>query len=308
MAYRDADLNVDKAVFLPKMTHHDMDAPPWWQFHRKKMIYVDGFAEKGHRGLMQFMLIRSNGPEKFRAWEAEFRDVFAYISSLEPPKYPYAIDQPLAQRGRVAFNRVCAECHGTYTSAPPAPLSPRGRGVGGEGVSRDQSLNPHPSPLPKGEGTDYPERLIPIDEVGTDPVRLTALGPEHRTAYGKSWFADYGKLANLRDPGGYIAPPLDGVWASGPYFHNGSVPTLWHVLHPAERPVVWRRSPTVFDPQRVGPQIETYAERPAAVTAGWEKRLYFDTRAFGKSAAGHEFPTRLSEDEKRAVLEYLKTL
>ncbi|MDX1944323.1 MAG: c-type cytochrome [Pirellulaceae bacterium] len=273
MAYRDADLNVAKDVFLPKMTHHDMDAPPWWHFRRKKMLYADGFAAKGHRGLMQFMLIRSNGPEKFRGWEEEFRDVFAYLSSLTPPKYPYAIDQPLAERGRVAFNRVCAECHGTY-----------------------------------GSSAEYPERLIPIDELGTDPVRLAALAPEHRAAYGNSWFADYGKLPNLSDPGGYVAPPLDGIWASGPYFHNGSVPTLWHVLHPSERPIVWKRSPTAFDTERVGPQVETFATRPATITAGWEKRLYFDTRAFGKSAGGHEFPNRLSDDEKRAVLEYLKTL
>ena len=41
--------------------HHDMDAPPWWYFYKKERLYIDGFAEKGHRGLMQFMLI----PEKW---------------------------------------------------------------------------------------------------------------------------------------------------------------------------------------------------------------------------------------------------
>ena len=71
MAYRDADLTVHKSRPPPKMVHHDMDAPPWWHFKRKKMIYIDGFAEKGHRGLMQFMLVPQNGPEKFREWEAD---------------------------------------------------------------------------------------------------------------------------------------------------------------------------------------------------------------------------------------------
>jgi hypothetical protein len=113
MAFRDADLNVDTRRPIPPLTNHDMDAPPWWHFQRKKQLYIDGFAEKGHRGLMQFMLVKQNGPEKFRQWEAEFRDVYAYLSSVEPPKYPYSIDQPLADRGRVAFNRVCAG-HGTY--------------------------------------------------------------------------------------------------------------------------------------------------------------------------------------------------
>jgi hypothetical protein len=273
MGLRDADLNFDASRGIAKMTHHDMDAPPWWHFRRKKMLYIDGFAAKGHRGLMQFMLVRSNGPEKFRGWEAEFRDVYAYLSSIEAPKYPYKIDRELAAAGQTAFNRVCADCHGTY-----------------------------------GKDSQYPEKLVPIEEVCTDRVRLDALSPAHRDAYGQSWFAGYGKLDNLKDPGGYVAPPLDGVWASGPYFHNGSVPTLWHVLHPAERPVVWKRTNAGYDEKRVGPHVETYDRLPTEITAGWQKREYFNTRSFGKSAAGHEFPNQLTAAEKLAVLEYLKTL
>ena len=273
MAYRDADLGVHRDRSMPKMVHHDMDAPPWWHFKRKKMIYIDGFAEKGHRGLMQFMLVPQNGPQKFRQWEADFRDVFEYISSIDPPKYPFPIDSQLAEQGRVTFNRVCSECHGTY-----------------------------------GPGSNYPERIVPIEELGTDRVRLDSLSPSHRDAYGESWFADFGRKANVSQPRGYVAPPLDGIWASAPYFHNGSVPTLWHVLHPDERPTVWSRRDDEFDPKRVGPRIESFADLPSEVTAGWQRRQYFDTRAFGKSAAGHEYPSALSEAEKRAVLEYLKTL
>ncbi len=273
MGLRDPDLNFDAKRGVPQMTHHDMDAPPWWHFQRKKMLYIDGFAEKGHRGLMQFMLVRSNGPEKFRGWEEDFRDVFAYISSIQPPKYPFPIDEKLAAVGQAAFNRVCADCHGTY-----------------------------------GKDGRYPEKLVPIEDVGTDRVRLDALTPAHRDAYGASWFANYGKLANLRDPGGYVAPPLDGIWASAPYFHNGSVPTLWYVLHPGERPVVWKRTLADYDPKRVGLEIETFTHLPAEAAAGWQRREYFDTRAFGKSAKGHDFPDELTADEKLALLEYLKTL
>jgi mono/diheme cytochrome c family protein len=273
LGLRDADLNFDASRGVPKMTHHDMDAPPWWHFRRKKMLYIDGFAAKGHRGLMQFMLVRSNGPERFREWEAEFRDVFAYLSSIEPPKYPFPIDRDLARAGAQAFSRVCAQCHGTY-----------------------------------GDGGKYPEKLVAIDEVGTDRVRLDALTPAHRDAYGQSWFAHFGKLDNLKDPGGYVAPPLDGIWASAPYFHNGSVPTLWHVLHPSERPVIWKRQGKAYDQNRVGPAIEALDALPTDITAGWQRREYFNTRAFGKSAAGHIFPDELTAAEKRAVLEYLKTL
>ncbi len=273
MGLRDADLNFTTSRGVPAMTHHDMDAPPWWHFKRKKMLYIDGFAGKGHRGLMQFMLVRSNGPEKFRGWEEEFRDVYAYLSSIQPPKYPFAIDRELAEQGRAAFNRVCADCHGTY-----------------------------------GKEGSYPEKLVPIADVGTDRVRLDALSPAHRDAYGQSWFTGYGKLDNLKDPGGYVAPPLDGIWASAPYLHNGSVPTLWHLLHSAERPVVWKRTETGYDRERVGLEITTFDKLPAEVTSGWQKREYFDTRAFGKRSSGHSFPDELSASEKQAVLEYLKTL
>jgi hypothetical protein len=159
-----------------------------------------------------------------------------------------------------------------------------------------------------GKDGSYPEKLVPIAEVGTDRVRLDALTRAHREAYGQSWFTLYGKLPNLSDPGGYVAPPLDGIWASPPYFHNGSVPTLWHVLHPQDRPAVWKRTETGYDPDRVGLKIESFDGLPADATAGWQKREIFDTRAFGKSAKGHPFPDELTAQEKRAVLEYLKTL
>src|SRR5205814_1863762 len=113
---------------------------------------------------------------------------------------------------------------------------------------------------------------------------------------------------NISQPAGYVAPPLDGIWASAPYFHNGSVPTLWHVLHPSERPIVWTRRGEAYDVDRVGPRIDAFDVVPPHMTAGWQLRHYFDTRGFGKSAAGHTFPDALDEDEKRAVLEYLKTL
>ena len=110
------------------------------------------------------------------------------------------------------------------------------------------------------------------------------------------------------DPDGYVAPPLDGVWASPPYFHNGSVPTLWHVLNPSERPTVWRRTAEEIDHEKIGFQIEVVDKVPLAEPDVAIRRSYFDTRRFGKSNAGHNFPDELSPEEKLAVLEYLKTL
>lgn len=275
MDRRDADLNLIAA--MPKRhIHHDMDAPPWWHFSKRPNIYIDGFAEKGHRGLMQFTLIPENGPEVFREREENFRDVAAYLTSLEPPQYPAAVDQTLAGQGRVVFESNCASCHGTY-----------------------------------GENGDYPNLRIPLDEIGTDPVRLTALTVEGRQKYADSWFAHAGEpdqQDTVVDPDGYVAPPLDGVWASPPYLHNGSVPTLWHMLHPEDRPVVWRRVDRGLDEDKVGFKIEVVDGVPAGEKDVAMRRSYFDTRKFGKSADGHDYPSTLSESEKTAVLEYLKTL
>ncbi len=271
MNYRDADLKVVTRP-MPKIVHHDMDAPPWWHFKKRSHIYIDGFAPKGHRGLMQFMLVRENGAEKFREWEEDFRNVYAFIDSVKPPAYPFEIDQKLATAGQKVFNQNCATCHGTY-----------------------------------GEDPQYPNKIVPIDEVGTDATRLYALTVPHRKHYGKSWFTDYGKDGIRADPGGYLAPPLDGVWASAPYLHNGSVPTLHHLFYPDERPKVWKRSSAKYDQQKLGFTVQTLDKLPAGLSTK-AKREYFDTSLKGKDAGGHTFPAELAEDEKKALLEYLKTL
>lgn len=275
MSHRDEQLNLINSA-PQSFAHHDMDAPAWWHFHKRPYIYIDGFAKKGHRGLMQFMLIPENGPEFFREHENDFRDVYAYLSSLRPPKYTGHVNGSLAEQGRGVFEQNCAECHGTY-----------------------------------GKVATYPNRRIPLEEIGTDPVRLQALTIAGRKKYARSWFAHHGEPGEqdtVVDPDGYVAPPLDGIWASAPYFHNGSVPTLWHVMNPSERPEIWRRVAPEMDEQRVGFQIEIAARVPLEEPDVAIRRSYFDARRFGKSNAGHLFPDQLSEDDKNAVLEYLKTL
>ena len=259
---------------FPKMVHHDMDAPAWWHYRKKRGIYIDGFAEKGHRPLMQFLLATSNGPDKFRRYERDFVHVQNFLQSLRPPKYPFAINQALAKQGQRVFSNNCAHCHGTYGKRP-----------------------------------SYPEKMVAIDEIGTDRVRFDALTKKHRQKYAESWFARLGGKKTKLTPAGYVAPPLDGIWASAPYFHNGSVPTLWHVLYPKDRPKVWRRkSEDGYNQQRVGLDIEELKQMPKSVNERSKVREYFNTTKFGKSAAGHTFPEQLNHFERRAVLEYLKTL
>lgn len=275
MAQRDPQLNVVDAI-PEALTHHDMDAPPWWHFHKRSHLYIDGFAERGHRGLMQFMMVPENGPNFFRDHEDDFRKVYAYLMSLRPPKYPGAIDAQLAEQGQRVFKQTCSRCHGTY-----------------------------------GKDASYPELCVPLSEIGTDPVRLNALPVAGRAKYAKSWFAHGGEVdeqATILDPDGYVAPPLDGVWASAPYFHNGSVPTLHDVLHPDTRPALWHRTSDDLDEKKVGLTIDTVKRIPFTETDIAKRREYFDTTRFGKSNDGHPFANDLSEPEKTALLEYLKTL
>lgn len=271
MSHRDKDLNVVSRI-PPSMLHHDLDAPPWWHYSKKQHLYADGFAEKGHRGLMQFMLVRQNGPEKFWEWEEAFREVEQFISSIKPPQFPFSIDQAVAQRGKNLFDKHCASCHGTY-----------------------------------GLKESYPEVNVPIDDIGTDRLRWEALTAKHREGYGNSWFAHYGSDDTISQPEGYTAPPLDGIWASAPYLHNGSVPTLKHLLKIDERPAVWRRTTLDLNLSDIGFMVEVLDQVPSGLTPV-EERWYFNTRSRGKSAKGHDYPDVLSSQEKLEVLEYLKSL
>lgn len=272
LAKRDQDLNVVQRFSVQHYQHHDLDAPPFWHVKKKTHLYYDAAVPKNHRALTQFVLIPQTSGKTVRSWEDDFKDVLAWIESVEAPQYPGPIDEPLAQRGKVLFHRHCAECHGTY-----------------------------------GENPTYPNRVVDIAELGTDPVRLKSISPAERRHYEQSWLANYGEDDIIEEPVGYIAPPLDGIWASAPYLHNGSVPTLWHLFHPEKRPVVWKRSENGYDHQRMGLEVETFEELPRNLSYA-QRHRYFDTTKQSKSAAGHRYPEVLDESEKTAVLEYLKTL
>jgi hypothetical protein len=95
----------------------------------------------------------------------------------------------------------------------------------------------------------------------------------------------------------YKARPLNGTWASAPYLHNGSVPSLYDLLLPPEqRPRTFAVGRLEYDPKKVG-----------YVYDGQEP-FVLDTAVKGNSNLGHEYGTTLSDDERWALVEYLKTL
>lgn len=96
----------------------------------------------------------------------------------------------------------------------------------------------------------------------------------------------------------YRARPLNGIWATGPFLHNGSVPNLMALLQPAaQRPAAFVVGNSDFDPVNVG-----FTEPLDG--SGFE----MDTQMPGNANTGHEYGVALSEADKLALLEYLKSL
>ncbi len=264
----------------------DVKTPPLWHTAAKmpgERWYTDG-SFRGRYPLMA----SSMELEKDRGFEAlvdvviprikeEFESV---IRNLRPPPYPYDIDRALAERGRVLFNSRdvgCADCHGVYD----------GQGnVLWPGVHSD---------------------------VGTDPARLELVSGQFIEAFDQSPLAEEGELSKSR---GYAATPLTGVWANFPYLHNGSVPTLHHLLGPAsERPRIFEvMAARTLDRERIGqplyrlPEDERLGEVELLRRYG-DDRNWFSTARPGSSSAGHDYWSLIGTDENRwALIEYLKTL
>ncbi len=259
------------------------DVPAWWLMKKKRTIYHTGATDsRSVRTLMQFMMHPLTGPQAFVKAEPAFRDIQQYLINLEPPKYPFAINQPLATKGRALFSDHCAKCHGTY-----------------------------------GEKWTYPNKIIPLNEIGTDPKRHAGIELAYGVEYAQSWFGQekagwFVDGKQLRWTPGYQAPPLDGIWATAPYLHNGSVPTLAGVLNSRARPKLFTRSfqtnEADYDQQQIGWKITELREPPSDKLPAIERRKIYDTAQPGRSNAGHTYGDDLTEDERRAVIEYLKTL
>jgi mono/diheme cytochrome c family protein len=278
MLVRDRDLNLTDGPQFTQPTPAQIDiplkTPPYWLSKKKTRYYYDAFIGKSHRDIMQFTFDPAMPAQQIFGFEAVFKDIYAWINAVEAPKYPFPIDRALSRRGLRVFIRDCAACHGTY-----------------------------------GPGGRYPERLVAAEEVGTDPVRARDFPVAFKEHLGASWTGDYGKTPLYPQTNSYLAPPLDGIWANVPYLHNGSVPTMWDLLSPDSRPAIWRRTDAGYDQTKLGLEITTYDELPADATTPEHKRLYYQASLRGLSNQGHRYPPQgLSDEEKRVLIEYLKTL
>jgi len=98
--------------------------------------------------------------------------------------------------------------------------------------------------------------------------------------------------------GKYKARPLNGIWATAPYLHNGSVPNISELLKPPpERMKKFWIGSHDFDPDNLGLSV-------AQTINGFE----FDTLQPGNTNVGHPYGTTLTDDQKKALIAFLKTL
>jgi len=246
------------------------DTPPWWLLKKKHAMFYNGFGRGDFgRFLMASNLLTVSDSSEAREVDSHFNDVLAYIYSIQPPKYPAPVNAALARQGGVVFVHNCSKCHGNY-----------------------------------GEGGDYPNLLIPESIVRTDSLlyKNNYQSPQFIDWFNNSWFAQGDHPARLEPFNGYIAPPLDGIWITAPYLHNGSVPTLEALLDSRLRPAYWSRdfNNPQYDYDKVGWKY-TREDGPRGTAV-------YNTKLPGYGNYGHTFGDKLNDHDRKAVIEYLKTL
>jgi mono/diheme cytochrome c family protein len=258
------------------------DTPPWWRVGKKAGHFFTGMSRGDHRGSMMFASsLCVDDVATAEQMVDYFADIRAYIGSIEPPAWPWAVDETLAAQGAELFECNCSGCHGTYSSDP--------------------------------EAETYPNLLLPLDVIGTDSAVALASASEADSAVGwfnASWYGEWAQLVPDDPFPGYMAPPLDGVWSTAPFLHNASVPSLELVLNSTARPTYWRRATydsSDYDQTELGWRYEVL-DHGQDTASEMERKHIYDTTIFAHGNGGHTFGDHLTDAERAAVLEYLKTI
>jgi hypothetical protein len=263
----------------------DIKPPPLWNTAAKKPFgrwYCDGSFQGEYPLLassMELALDRSFDHLMVRVIPTIQTSFEGVIQHLRPPKYPYPIDRQLAEKGRALFYEKgigCARCHGVYD---------------GQGNCAWTGMHA---------------------DVGTDRARLDMVRESFVDSFRASPITKYGDLVPSR---GYAATPLNGVWANYPYLHNGSVPTVWHLLGPArERPRIFSvQAARRLDQERLGQRLASDGEADASeeqlIERHSKSRDWFYVERPGCGNGGHDLWSVIRTDDNRsALIEYLKTL
>jgi mono/diheme cytochrome c family protein len=295
-----------------RLTREPADSKPavWWTAKYKNRWLSDGSVVSGNPVFTNFLwneIGRGADLLELERWldanPLVVRELSTAVMSAEAPRitdfFPASrIDLERAKNGQAHFQNACARCHGTYSKGWDS--------FGSEQLSLADQL--------ATTEVRYFEQT-PVVNVGTDPKRREGMSS---LASGLNPLRISRKAGTLIEvQSGYVPPPLEGIWARWPYFHNNSAPSLCAVLtRSGDRPKVYYAGDAV-DPDRDFDWECVGYPTGAAVPSKWkelESRRYDTTRA-GMSNAGHDEGIfldggreRFTPEQKLEVIEFLKTL
>jgi hypothetical protein len=245
---------------------------------RIAVSHVDSLA-----GIIAFFTVSTMGvsPDVGERAIPQVQTAVEWLASrYQSPPFPGTIDSTQMRAGEVVFARRCTQCHGTYAAG---------------GTPRRL--------------VSFPNRLVPQNVMGTDSARWFAVDEVLIKRLGETAYARH---MAVRRTGGYVAPILSGLWATAPYLHNGSVPTMWQFLNPELRAARFYVGGHALDFATMGIAGRLGEDGVFVYPVGyepWSRAQLYDTSRPGMSNRGHERQLDgLTADDKRALIEYLKTL
>ncbi len=249
------------------------------------------------------------------------------LRALMSPRWPEGvlpkIDQALAKKGEPIYAKACGGCHLPINRSDPNRVV-RAQMFGLDIIKTDPTMANNIIKYGGSSGVLNGQKTLvvagtPIPAQTTALVVLTNLvagilednyADDLKAELDALKFKEGGKAPPREgkyttDPNdplvsllAYKARPMNGVWATAPFLHNGSVPTLYDLMLPAaQRPKKFYVGRYEFDPKKVG-----------ILTDKFDGGTELDTSLPGNSNAGHEFGTDLSDDDRWAVVEHMKTL
>jgi cytochrome c2 len=281
----------------------------WWNLKYKTRWLSDGSIVSGnpvHTNFLWNEIGRGTDLKELEAWlqknHRAVKELTATVFATEAPRYSdffevHQEDLESAKKGQKHYRKLCSSCHGVYRKA----------------WELDQPEEFSVAELMNTIEVIYHEKT-PVIDVGTDPGRYQGM---------KAFAERLNKLkiskaikTRVEPQTGYVPPPLVGIWARWPYFHNNSIPNLCVLLSPApKRPAHYWSHPANDSERDFDKDCNGYFTGEE-VPDSWKKRSrYFDTQKEGLSNRGHDEgifiedgKSLLSETEKKELIDYLKTL
>ena len=240
-----------------------VDLPQIWNQRPRENLWLHWDGNNNNLEERNYAAAMAVGATPKSVIPASFKEVTDFLLDLQPPRYPFPIDPAKAARGKTLYHRECASCHAF--------------------------------------GAPENGQVTSIEVIGTDRHRLDSFTQQLVDKFHSVNFGPPFKFDAYRKTNGYSNVPLDGCWARAPYLHNGSVPTLWDLLQPADkRPTVFFTGYDVYDPKNVG----FITSGPDAERSGFQYEVCMP----GNSNVGHTYGTNLKDNEKWDLIEYMKTL